>query len=532
MNPKQPRCILRVIHCVLALGLCAGSSLAAAALLAVPGKAVPAPTAKLPASSPPPIAPTKPGQSLAPAKSGATTAPATAAAPVAGPVERVEQSFSFDRLSPASATLGLGLTQAGPILVELQWSGAAELQVALREAGQAGEVLRQSVRGGRAQAQLTITPEQVRRQPLWAVVVTGVAGVQGNLVVSFPKGQTQAVEQSVQRLRESQGAQGKQARLAARPRLQTQVSAAMQRPRAPIVATAVAQQGRMVAPATRSVAPVPSATVPALSGPVQVSQAQAAVAPEVRLARAERGDVILPKGRVVVEGKGLAAGQKVHFIWPVHSGEDIVAAGQGPSADSLVLDLPDGAGFAAPVNVPLWVEGAGGLMSNRVQFTLTPERETLELDLRDFTAELMTDHWGFVLFEPLMRDPYWPLIDPVGSTKFSTLALPDAQMLSAAFQHKMVMIDAQRTSLLWYFGGKGDDEYLKNTRLKNGWVVQGVTFDNEGNSAYGGYGAQLIEHRIGTPSLFTKVHWWYDAAGYVGYRVGYVIEGPKGVPYK
>lgn len=509
------------------LVLASSCSAGFAALLAVPGKAVPAPTAKLPASSPPPIAPTKPGATTAP-----VAVPGSGATPAAGPAEKVEHSFSFDRLSPASVAVGLGLTQAGPILVELHWSGAAELQVALREAGQGSDILRQSVRGGRAQAQLTIAPEQVRRQPLWAVVVTGVAGVQGKLVVSFPKGQTQAVEQSVQRLRESQGAQGKQARLAARPRLVTQVSAAMQRPRAPFVAAAVAQQGRMVTPATRSVAPAPSATVPALSGPVQVSQAQAAVAPEVRLARAASGDVILPRSRIVVEGKGLAAGQKVHFIWPVHSGEDVVVASQGPSADSLVVDLPEGAGFAAPVNVPLWVEGAGGLMSNRVQFTLTPERETLELDLRDFAGELMTDHWGFVVFEPLMRDPYWPLVDPLGSTKFSALALPDAQMLSAAFQHKMVMIDAQRTSLLWYFGGKGDDEYLKNTRLKNGWVVQGVHFDVEGSSAYGGYGAQLIEHRIGTPSLFAKVHWWYDAAGYVSYRVGYVIEGPKGVAYK
>jgi hypothetical protein len=96
----------------------------------------------------------------------------------------------------------------------------------------------------------------------------------------------------------------------------------------------------------------------------------------------------------------------------------------------------------------------------------------------------------------------------------------------------MIAIDAERLSIFWYLGFKGDDEFFKNTQLKNGWTVQTVFFEGYGDGIYANGNASLLEHRTGTASLYAKVHWWYEPTGYATYRLGYVIEGPKGVPYR
>jgi hypothetical protein len=388
------------------------------------------------------------------------------------------------------------------------------------------------VRGGQAQAQFQLTPEQVKRSVLWSVTITGSPGVSGTLTVSHPKSDTKLVEHSVAQSRTQLGAKLPQARaqmgakLSARIRQQLVKSgASLKSERAPTPLGAMAS-------GVRSAVSTATLSTPGLSGPGQVTQSTALTAPVIQSLRAVGGGAILPRSKLVIEGKGLASGQKVHLIWPVHSGEDVLVAAVGPGPDTVVVQLPDGAGFAAPVNVPVWVEGAGALMSNKAQFSLTPEREAIELDLREFTSELIFDHGGFLLFEPVLRPLDEAIMDPVGSTKFSGLPAEGVATLGPLYQPKMIAIDAERLSIFWYLGFKGDDEFFKNTQLKNGWTVQTVFFEGHGDGIYASGNASLLEHRTGTASLYAKVHWWYEPTGYATYRLGYVIEGPKGVPYR
>jgi hypothetical protein len=82
-----------------------------------------------------------------------------------------------------------------------------------------------------------------------------------------------------------------------------------------------------------------------------------------------------------------------------------------------------------------------------------------------------------------------------------------------------------------YFGGKGDDEFFRTTRLKNGWVadeaVTGAQVFPDDSNAY------TSEFRKGTDSPFLKIHWWYlPGSSGVILTPRVVIRGPKGVPHQ
>jgi hypothetical protein len=86
-----------------------------------------------------------------------------------------------------------------------------------------------------------------------------------------------------------------------------------------------------------------------------------------------------------------------------------------------------------------------------------------------------------------------------------------------------------------FFGGKGDEEFYRAQRLANGWMVVDVRildpWGNPGARASDGTGeATIAEFRPGTNSPFVKVHWWRDPGGYLEYKIQVTVQRPKNLP--
>src|SRR5206468_8227593 len=84
---------------------------------------------------------------------------------------------------------------------------------------------------------------------------------------------------------------------------------------------------------------------------------------------------------------------------------------------------------------------------------------------------------------------------------------------------------------LWH---SSDDVFYLTTVLKNGWVVDSAyVLVPYRSSEYGGSSnAYAAESRMGTPSLYIKVHWFTDPFTSVQYVPILRIKGPLGVPYQ
>jgi hypothetical protein len=87
-------------------------------------------------------------------------------------------------------------------------------------------------------------------------------------------------------------------------------------------------------------------------------------------------------------------------------------------------------------------------------------------------------------------------------------------------------------------GMRGDDQYFRNFKLKNGWIVDRIQFSREVYS-YVRHEPQpekgdawISEVREGTDSPFVKVHFWSENGRKVTYHLSWIIRGPKGMPYK
>jgi hypothetical protein len=81
-----------------------------------------------------------------------------------------------------------------------------------------------------------------------------------------------------------------------------------------------------------------------------------------------------------------------------------------------------------------------------------------------------------------------------------------------------------------WFGDKGFDQFFMTKQLRNEWKVFSarVLPLNE----YLGYGAYIVESRIGSSSPFISVRTWAEPNRSVEYFLRVTIVGPKGVPYE
>lgn len=83
------------------------------------------------------------------------------------------------------------------------------------------------------------------------------------------------------------------------------------------------------------------------------------------------------------------------------------------------------------------------------------------------------------------------------------------------------------------FGDKGNDTFFMKKLLKNNWKVKSVLveeiYPGPGSGAAGAY---LWESRIGTNSPYVNVRTWQTPNSSIIYKPRVFIEGPRGVPYE
>ncbi|HYL91207.1 MAG TPA: IPT/TIG domain-containing protein [Burkholderiales bacterium] len=213
--------------------------------------------------------------------------------------------------------------------------------------------------------------------------------------------------------------------------------------------------------------------------------ASVAAAPTVSSLSVSEGE---PGTPVLVTGRGFTnTPGEVHFI--VAASRDLVAPVTYWSDTQVLVTVPDTSGVLA-FNGQVYVK-MGSQRSGLLGFRFIPSTETRVLS--------MTNDYALTKPSKYHGDGY--------------------------VYHDLL------TSL---FGGKDDDEFFRNTRLKNGWVTDSAYLCCVFGApvlAAGNGDAYIVEVRPGTDSPYLKVHWWADMFSDVIYRPQVVIRGPKGVPH-
>jgi hypothetical protein len=157
----------------------------------------------------------------------------------------------------------------------------------------------------------------------------------------------------------------------------------------------------------------------------------------------------------------------------------------------------------------VYVKLGSGVQSNRVPFEFIP---STQFEVFPLTEKQVRFHKGD------------------GADDFWNYASDPRQVMA---YHKSTLM----------FGHKGDDFFLENYRLKNGWVLDSVVFWKDpvnwsnGSHAIAGSlnqpaGASIVEAAYGTDAPAVKIHWWNNGYGGVYYTVGIIIRGPWGVPFQ
>lgn len=242
----------------------------------------------------------------------------------------------------------------------------------------------------------------------------------------------------------------------------------------------------------------------------------------VALADPNDPDTAIRPGKVVMlSGTGFAPDAKVFFML---QNKEFEAAHYDSSFNSTtqllvtlpstVPPLPTGAPpaqlpqrypFATVQQVPFYVKnGANAIASNRLNVALAPELEVVRLDLGRFSAEFDRDS----------------RLNPARAA----VVQPGNALISGSFSQTL------------FLGFKGDDEYFVNTQLANGWVVRSVDVQKTHVIHEAANDVYLADARVGTSSLYAKVHKWVEVSfPYVTdvfFSVTYIVQGPKGMPYK
>jgi hypothetical protein len=146
------------------------------------------------------------------------------------------------------------------------------------------------------------------------------------------------------------------------------------------------------------------------------------------------------------------------------------------------------------------------------EVTIAPILEESIVSMAEFDAELKGDYAGTLRY----------------SEKLISLLAFDKNIYTTDTKENPKTLYANHLQSI--IGNRGDDEFFLRTKLKNGWKIKDIIFQ----AASTGFAAAAskVDQRIGTDSLYVKVHWWADSFSSVTYHISYVIEGPKGISYK
>lgn len=217
-----------------------------------------------------------------------------------------------------------------------------------------------------------------------------------------------------------------------------------------------------------------------------------------------------PNAQVLIAGIGFTSTDKIHFVI---NNQDLVASIVNSylnTDDQVVVTIPDSSGFANEIKVPVYIENVQGNKGPLFTMTLAPQLESIALSMHIFNdneiGDAMKQDRGFFDFSGCSN--HW-----------------DDNWLHC------------RTNSSQVWGGKRDEIFLRDVQLKNNWVVKDILFQTYIYSPLPVPNpikaeATIVESRIGSSSLYLKVHWWDEPNWALAYLFTYLIEGPKGTAYK
>jgi hypothetical protein len=442
----------------------------------------------------------------------------------AGPARgQAEPSWpqQFQVLPGEAAGFGFVVTQAGAINVQVTTQGA------MAKVTLSGPIAQPIQQTGTGSLRLTYiaTAADVQKSSIWVVRIaeanpaplsfnkTQRAVMSGTLTVQHPSGNAQIALAEIQRLKATSVQRAKSptpvrlpdvvtsrktayATLVARQQAAQKQQLLAMIDRRPVSLAAIA---RPPVSKTSGAAPNAPSVRTAGSGDPSGGKGDAGGAPpsstpptpalpQVASLSVKQGQ---PKDAVLITGSGFGTTQgQVHFI--INPQMDKSAPVDYWSDTQILTYVPDTSGVRAFAAGQVYVQAAGGQKSGISPFQFNP---TLD----------------YAQIQPAWNEPDKKL-DPADLWNDANIA----------FWHMGA------GDLLWH---SGDDLFYLTTTLKNGWVVDSVTVllpetFGLGSNAYN------ADARVGTSSLYLKIHWWTDPLSSVQYAPIVSIKGPLGLPYR
>ncbi len=384
----------------------------------------------------------------------------------------------FQLLGPETASFGFGVTQPGPVQVDVDAQGMPVV-VTLQSLG-AAPISQQG--SGRIRVTHQVTPQDVQRSALWVARVSlaqgGVPGqASGTVMVQHPAADPAVVQAQSAALKERERAEEQRfaAEVTAKSRAEFQeFKARFERQHLQRQAAERAQiqpiidQLRAKSPSLVRTRGVDTPVIDRLNK----SQGQ-------------------PKDQLILYGRNFGGGGEVVFqLAPNVRGTGVVEAW---SDTVVVVDVPDASGLLQFDGTVLVATGPA--QSNALPFRFVPLQEV---------REIRSTRGDISIAQP-------------GTAHTSPTATNDR-------------IDHDNTTFMQLGGSKGNDIFFPTSRLQNGWLVHEIKPSSQGCGTPFCTGVTLADSRIGSDVPFFSVRWWYDALANLKYSFSMRVVGPRGVP--
>ncbi|BFU94116.1 MAG: hypothetical protein NTNFB02_08380 [Nitrospira sp.] len=466
------------------------------------------------------------------------------------------------------AGFGFGVTQAGPITVEVQSQGAP---VVVSLSSGAPQPVQQQSGSGTIRLSYNVTPAEVQRSVLWQVRIALAqpggppAQAAGTITVQHPPADINVVHAQVQSLVTQRRAPDPQAEAAMKATLETSFQATLARFQQ--------EQAARRAVIAAELQPQLQAARARMQGHVKPRGVEGESAPEQFKAPSEED--VASRGLLDRSQPLIAAPQGSQTFKAVlpppyitwisrpngQPGDELLITGDffGQPAPGnqltmvLLADPPNGGPVTFVANVKEWREGliwftipdvSGILRGRQVDWTITRGSDGIS------SAQPQALPFQFHPAMELRRLPLPPPFDESfvfnpwnsnypGSSGFATGipsdGAPDGWKRCSSCGEDNWYIRKEYGGDL---GAKGNDLFFTKKLLKNSWKVQSTEVVNAFADLYPydpsltGAGQYIVENRIGTNSPFVNVRTWQTPSTFVKYILRIWIVGPKGVPYE
>jgi IPT/TIG domain len=445
----------------------------------------------------------------------------------------------FNVQGPETQGFGFAVTQAGPIVVDVQGQGAPVI-VTLQSPG--GPPTTQQATGN-LRMNYSVTPLDVQRSPFWTVQIRLAQPMppqqggraSGSVNVQHPPVNQTALQQAVQASAAQRRPPTDQERAQAASQVKAQMDATFQAHKAQFEQQQQQRRAALMAPLQPILAQMQAQTGTAVRprGVEESSSSEAAAAPgddvTSRGVRPEETPSNAPGADV--ESRGLASGTlmlspAIVMPSPVISS---LSVSQGQPGDSVLIT---GTGFGSNAGEVHFVIAPGidkiapttGLLWRDTQiFANVPDVSGFSGYNGTVYVKRVTDK----VSSNLMLFRFNPL------PELRLIRCPnDDFILEKLVYTTLYSCAVWRMNQNWFWTPQGNDQFFVNTRLKNGWIVVQPPTVFYPNAQYTAGGAYIWESRVGTDSPYINVRYWVNAgfSNNLGYSTSLLIQGPKGVP--